>query len=474
MERDKLSTMNEISLCVSSQTPLVRFLTDYDEILKKRGLKGESLDISNFVEGEDYTFTAGGVTRMVFPLLKQMVSEGLLKDPHWVSLNSLAPETLTVDSITLKHVRIERERLSGYGQAKEVLWKAMHGIQKGPVNSLFWQEEFVDYTYYNRVCSEVITKLDEKNDFDLFYIHDFQQLPLGQMLHTLKPKIFRWHIPFDESLIPENWRQSLASYFNEYDLVIVSCKKYLESLKKFGYSGEAHYIYPYLDLSVYEKPRPEEVESFNKKFGLDRGDRVLLVVARMDPMKGQDRAIAAFAEVVKEYPNLKLVLVGNGSFSSSKQGLGLSKAERWLSELKELVRSLDLESRVVFAGHLTHAELQAAYERCELTILPSILEGFGLVVIESWLYKKPTIVSANAGISELIKHGENGLLFDPNDPADLAEKISLLLSDQNLSLSLGENGYRASSQCSLAEGVKAEFGLMRELVGFEEPLGAVK
>lgn len=466
--------MNEISLCVSSQTPLVRFSAEYGETLRRRGIKGEPVDLSDFVEGVDYTFTAGGVTRMVFPLLKQMVGRGLLKNPHWVSLNPLAPETLTVGNITLKHVRIERERMSGYGQAKEAIWKALHGIQKEPVSSLFWQEEFIDYAYYNRVCSELITKLDEKNDFDLFYVHDFQQLPLAQMLHTLKPKIFRWHIPFDESLVPETWRQSLASYFNEYDAVIVSCRKYLESLKRFGYSGEAHYIYPYLDLSAYSKPSPEEVENFSKRFGLDRDDKVLLVVARMDPMKGQDRAIAGFAQVVKDYPNLKLVLVGNGSFSSSQQGIGLSKAERWLAELKELVRSLGLQDKVIFTGHLTHAELQAAYERCELTILPSILEGFGLVVIESWIYRKPTIVSANAGISELIKHGENGLLFDPNDPTDLADKIFSLLSDKELSLALSENGYMTSRQCSLEEGVKAEFELMRRLVGYEEGIGAGK
>ncbi|MGC8817090.1 MAG: glycosyltransferase family 4 protein [Candidatus Hadarchaeum sp.] len=456
--------MDEISLCISSQTPLVRFSADCGEILRKRGLVGKSLDISNFVEGEDYTFTAGGVTRMVFPLLKQMPERGFLKNPHWVSLNPLAPEELTVGGITLNHVRIDRERLGGYGYTKEALWRTLHGILKEPPESIFWQEEFVDYTYYNRVCSELITKLDEENDFDLFYIHDFQQLPLGQMLHTLKPKIFRWHIPFDESLIPEAWRPALASYFNEYDVVVVSCKKYLESLRKFGYSGEAHHIYPYLDLGAYRKPAPEEIENFNRKFGLDQEDRILLVVARMDPIKGQDRAIAGFAKVAGDFPDLKLVLAGDGSFSSSKQGLGLSKAERWQAALKELVRDLSLEKRVIFTGHLTHAELQAAYERCELTILPSVLEGFGLVVIEGWLYKKPTIVSANAGISELIKHGENGLLFDPNDPNDLADKLFPLLSDPARGEVLGENGYMASGQCSLEEGVKAEFELMKKLV----------
>jgi glycosyltransferase involved in cell wall biosynthesis len=360
-----------------------------------------------------------------------------------------------------------RERMEGYGQAKEAIWKALHGIQgeQGTVDSLFWQDEFVDFTYYNRLCSEFVAKLDKENDFDLFYIHDFQQLPAAQMLQTLKPKIFRWHIPFDESLIPEMWRQSLASYLNAYNVIIVSCKSYLGSLKRFGYGGEAHHIYPYIDQSVYRRPTESEIEGFDHKFGMREDDRVLLVVARLDPMKGQDRAIRGFAQVVKNFPNLKLVVAGNGSFSSSEQGLGLSKAERWLSQLCELVRSLGVEDRVVFTGHLSHSELQAAYERCELTILPSVLEGFGLVVIESWLYKKPAIVSSTAGVAELVEHGENGLLFNPNDPDDLAAKISLVLSDQNLASVMGENGYATSQRCSLERGVESEAELMLSIAG---------
>jgi len=460
--------MDKLSLCVSSQTPLIRFNAGYEEILKKRGLQSKPLDITNLLWGEDYVFTPGGVTKMVFPLLRQMLGLGILKNPHWVSLNPNAPEKVTVGGITLNHVRLGEERIAGYGHAKEAIWKALHGIQKEPVDYLFWQGEYVDYTYYNRVCSELITRMDKENDFDLFYVHDFQQLPLAHMLHTLKPKIFRWHIPFDESLVPEAWRQSLSLYFNEYDAIIVSCKKYLESLKKFGYNGETYYIYPYIDQDAYKKPSLKEIELFNKKFGIKQEDRCLLVVARLDPMKGQDRAIKGFAEVTRNFQNLKLVLVGDGSFSSSKQGIGLSKAERWLSELRELVRKLGMEDRVVFTGHLTHTELQAAYERCELTILPSVLEGFGLVVIESWLYKKPAIVSSEAGIAELIKHGENGLLFNSSEPADLADKLSAVLSDQNLASALGENGYKTSQQCSLEEGVKAEVELMKKLVGFED------
>jgi glycosyltransferase involved in cell wall biosynthesis len=264
---------------------------------------------------------------MVFPLLKLMLKDSLVKNPRWVSLNLTGPKKLTASGITFDHVQLERKRAKGYGKAKETMWKVLHGIQKKSADSLFWQDEFVDYTYYNRLCSELVLQLDKENDFDLFYIHDFQQLPMARMLHVFRPKVFRWHIPFDESLIPEMWRQSLSSYFNAYDIVVVSSKKYLESLKKFGYTGEARYIYPYIDQDMYKKPSRSELVEFNHKFGIQEDDRIALVVARLDPMKGQDRAIRGFAKVAKNFQNVKLVVAGNGSFSG-KLGIGLSKATR--------------------------------------------------------------------------------------------------------------------------------------------------
>lgn len=460
--------MKGLRLCVSSQTPLVKFNLSYDGLTRKYKGLAQTVELSRLVEGEDYEFTAGGVTRMLFPLLKRMLQKGVVTNPYWISLNPMGPEKITAASITLHHVLLEKERMKGYGRAKETMWKAFHGIQRGQgeADSLFWQDGFVDYTHYNRLCSELALQLDEENDFDLFYIHDFQQLPMAHMLHTLKPKVFRWHVPFDESLLPEMWVQSLSSYFNAYDAVIVSSKKYLESLKRFGYAGEAHYIYPYIEHDVYKKPTRSEIEEFNHKFEIREDDRVALVVARLDPMKGQDKAIKGFAKMARKFPGLKLVVAGNGSFSSSKQGVGLSKAEKWLNKLRELVKTLRIEDRVIFTGHLTHGELQAAYERCELTILPSVLEGFGLVVIESWLYKKPTIVSSKAGVAELIKHGENGLLFDPDDPDDLADKLSVAISDQSLAFALGENGFKTSKRCSLEQGAKSEAKVMLDLIGY--------
>lgn len=458
--------MSKVKICVNTQTPVMKFSLPDDKIQGNSDQHLAPVVLGELVEGRDFQFTPGGVTRMVLPLLERMISAKIIDDAHWVSLNPKGPREVKMDGITLHNILLESDRLKGYGDTKEAMWRTLHGLPTGPEppSQIFWKDEFSDFTYYNRISAERIMQMDKIFDFDLFYIHDFQQLPVGHMLNTLKPKIFRWHIPFDESAIPSEWAEFLTTYLNSYDSIIMSCKRYMRALEKFGYIGKSHYVYPYIDPSQYGEPTENEVADLQRWTGISDGDRVVLVVARLDPMKGQDRAIKAMAMVVKDIPNAKLVLVGNGSFSSSKQGIGLSKADRWLEELRQLSRRLGIEEHVIFAGHLEQAQLNAAYKRADLTVLPSVKEGFGLVVIESWLYKKPTIITTTAGIAELIENGHNGVLFDPEDTEGLAGKVSEILLNPLYAEKLGKNGFFTSRGCLIDRGVKDESEIMLGLI----------
>lgn len=451
-----------MKICVNTQTPLLKFRALKE--LPRSKVSTMALDIHSMEEGTDFEFTPGGVTRMVLPLLTHMMKMGAASDPHWVCLNPEAPARVRMDGITIHHVTLKREQRVGYGLAKEIIWRVFHGLTHSSGTELLWAEDFVDYTYYNRVSAELIKVLDSQEDFDLFYIHDFQQLPIGQMLQTLKPKVLRWHIPFDESMIPPEWSGFLSTYFNHYDAVIVSCRKYLDSLRSFGYTGKSFYVYPYIDQSAYSEPTQDDLNALKNRLNLREDEKIILLVARLDPMKGHDTAVRAMPQVLAEVPNVKIVMIGDGSFSSSKQGLGLSKSEKWLIELRELARSLRVEDNVIFAGYLPQRLLNAAYERCDMTILPSRKEGFGLVVVEGWLYRKPTVISNKAGIAELVVDGRNGLLFDPEDPAGLADKIATVLTDARLARKVGENGYLTSRKCLIEDGVRAEGEVMRKLV----------
>jgi glycosyltransferase involved in cell wall biosynthesis len=457
--------MAPLSICINTQTPLVQFLIPGEGSLMDRAAR-DVTDLTSLREGIDYRYSPGGVTRMVYPLVRRLLKEKVLSEAHWVALNPHAPPTVRLGEITLHNVTLESARMAGYGKVKEVIWGRVHEIDAAEKHDdLFWTEAFSEYAYYNRQTAELIQRLDEKHDFDAFYIHDFQQMPVGHMLGTLKPKIFRWHIPFDASVIPEQWRSMLTTYLDSYDVIVVSALRYAESLTGLGTKGKIVQAYPYIDPDDYSKPDAETIAATCERLGLPSTDQVALLVGRMDPIKGQDFAIEAFASLAEKYPRLKLVLVGNGSFSGSSAGLGLSKSAVWRTHLEGMVAKAGLVKRVIFTGHLGQKELDCLYERCWFTILPSIREGFGLVAVESWLHGKPAIVTERAGIADLIEDGKNGLLFDPEKAGALAAKMKLLLEDPSgkLRARLIRNGRTTSKKCSLEAAEKAERAMLVEV-----------
>ncbi|MBU3902320.1 MAG: hypothetical protein KKE04_03005, partial [Candidatus Thermoplasmatota archaeon] len=90
---------------------------------------------------------------------------------------------------------------------KEAIWRNVHHIEKTPINP----SHLMGFGRYNWTCCEKMLNLQVENDFDLFYIHDFQQLPIGAMLGPNVHKIFRWHIPFDSNL-KTSWRRFIVKY----------------------------------------------------------------------------------------------------------------------------------------------------------------------------------------------------------------------------------------------------------------------
>ena len=453
-----------LRVCINTQTPLLQFLLPPDGSTPRWELVAS---LGRLEEGVDYRFSPGGVTRMVYPLVQRLLARNVWREVHWVSLNPGAPEEVRLQQgITLHHIALDRDRLAGYGHTKEAIWSTLHGVDsRRTTQDLFWTDDYGEYTHYNRRTAELMRKIDRTVDFDAFYVHDFQQLPVGHMLGTLKPKLFRWHIPFDVRKVPAQWRPLVLTYFGAYDLVIVSADRYRASLTRFGHAGRVVCLPPFVDAGEYRRGNPSEVAEVCRRFSIGPDVIVALVVARMEPSKAQDRAIDVLARLARRFPRLRLVLAGNGSFSGTRAGLGKSRAASWRHSLEERARLRGVSDRVVLTGHVSQHELECLYERCAFTILPSIREGFGLVVVESWLFGKPAVISRRAGISDLVEDGANGLLFDPDRPRELDRALELLLKDRGpLRQRLAEGGARTARSCSLEAAVQGEARLLAELV----------
>ena len=444
-------------LAVNSQTPLIRFRGESGTL--QAGV--EEVRLSDLREDEDYKFTTGGVTRMVFPLLRSWLQAGWLADVEWVALaaGDWAPR-LEHGGVRLSFVGMTGEEKKGYATVKERLWALLNSNPSSPVphgKGGLPEEAWVAFDAYQQRSARAMEQAcDRMGGVDLLYVHDFQQVGVAEAWRGPDvPKVFHLHTPFP-SVLPQAWVDYLLARLERYDAVIVSTPRYARNLRAAGLDRPIHVIPPFIDPRDQPQATPEAVQAYRRRFGLRDEDRAILNVGRMDPMKGQDRLVKAMPLVLQEVPEAKLVLVGNGSFSSSKKGgLGLSKGQQWRAALEALVKDLGLGDRVVFTGHLDDAEIPAAYAACHVFSLPSTREGFGLAAVEAWRHQKPVVVCDRTGVAEVVEPGVNGHVVDCADPSALAKALVPLLRDPDACARMGREGLAASQVATLPVGMRS-------------------
>lgn len=149
-------------------------------------------------------------------------------------------------------------------------------------------------------------------------------------------------------------------------------------------------------------------------------DPMLLTIARLVPHKGQDIAIRAVAELRKEFPKLRYVMVGEGHDEQ---------------RLRKIVADLELQDAVIFAGALRDDQLPEAYATATLYIGLSRIdkvinvEGFGISFIEAGASGVPSVAGDSGGVRSAVRHGETGLVVPPTDVPAAAAAIGYLLRD---------------------------------------------
>lgn len=440
--------MTQHTIVVSTQTPLLRFMGDLP------GPGGAHLP--------PHRLSPGGVCRMVLPTLQELRGSGWLKQAYWYSLQPGAPADVPLEDgrILLRHLDMAAADLKAYGRSKEKLWNDLHGLPSPPFNG----EDFREYVRYNARTADSL--LEHAGEVDLAYIHDFQLLQVGGLIGLAAPCILRWHVPFDPSLIPAYTRHWILRAMENFDTVIVSTRRDLQGLVDAGFNGRVRQVYPHIDPRDWADPTPSQIQALADQWGLGPDTRLILMVARMDPMKRHDLAIQAFARVRKRHPDSRLVLVGNGSFSGKLGGqAGKGKSAEWREHLQALVAKLGLNDHVTFAHWIPDDLLGAAYARSDAVLLPSDIEGFGLTPLEAWRYGRVPILSRGCGASEIVIDGINGLLHDAGSDAGLADALHRLFSDPEAAARMGEAG-RATLRNHTAVAVNGSIkGILDEALG---------
>jgi len=183
-----------------------------------------------------------------------------------------------------------------------------------------------------------------------------------------------------------------------------------------------------LKLPPYEIDRRAHIL---EAYPMLRNNDYLVVLGRIDPTKNQLWLVEQVPQLLRDHPALKIVLVGP------------SMDPAYTLTLQNQIKTLGIENHVHLTGGLPPSDprLVGLLQQAKALVLPSTSETFGLVLLEAWAVSTPVIASRTFGASELVRHGENGFLFDLDKPSEFHRAVRDTLSGKT-GERLGKEGYR--------------------------------
>jgi glycosyltransferase involved in cell wall biosynthesis len=183
--------------------------------------------------------------------------------------------------------------------------------------------------------------------------------------------------------------------------------------------------------------------------GLNDNDPVIAFVGTLIPVKGVPYLIQAFSQVLRVFPNAKLLIVGDGPLRK---------------KLTIVTEKLRISQSVIFSGQLDHSEIPKLIAASSMLVLPSLSEGIPRVLLEAMACGKPVLASNVGGIRELVIQGKNGLLVECGDVNGLAKNMTMLLQDTELAGKMGKNGRKFVEQnYSFEKGIRMMLDIYQRL-----------
>jgi glycosyltransferase involved in cell wall biosynthesis len=206
-----------------------------------------------------------------------------------------------------------------------------------------------------------------------------------------------------------------------------------DELQKLGFPpNKIRVCWNGVDPAKYDpnKVSNEDKMQLRRKYGINDNENMLFFVGRLVTVKGVDNLVKAMPDVLGEFPNTKLVILGVGDME-------------WT--IRSLVEKLGLQNKVILRTEfISEQERILHYAAADCVVLPSLYEPFGIVCTEAMSMAKPTVVGArgtNGFREQIIPNGEKkcGIHINPFEPNDIAWGIKQILQLDDKGRLMGKN-----------------------------------
>lgn len=161
-----------------------------------------------------------------------------------------------------------------------------------------------------------------------------------------------------------------------------------------------------------------------------------LFIGRLVKYKNLDVVIRAFGRVVDNLPAAKLIVAGDGPARS---------------EWAEMASSLGLKDNIRFEGYVSEKRKEELLANCSAVVVPSLIEGFGLVALEAFVHEKPVLASDTDSSREMVRQGIDGLLLPAHDAIKWSEAITALFVDRAECAAMGIRGKAGAHRFNIGE-----------------------
>jgi|LSQX01.3.fsa_nt_gb glycosyltransferase involved in cell wall biosynthesis len=179
-----------------------------------------------------------------------------------------------------------------------------------------------------------------------------------------------------------------------------------------------------IHLSEYDVRYSKEECRRSLKLPLE--DPIILYLSSLIARKGPQILIKSIPDILKRHPNTKIIFVGDGKIRNN---------------LEEFSENLGIKNSIIFSGFISEYKKNYYYRSADIFCLPSFAEGYPMVLLEASAFGLPSVVSDIKPHQAIIRDKYNGLFFKSGDHEDLAHKMNLLLTDNELRETLGHNAW---------------------------------